>query len=232
MKTKRKPKGQGAAPVQEAPVATRSGGRTKALIALGIAILVAAAGALLYAPSSSQASRPGLASLHAPSIGDEGAKVHIVEFLDPACETCATFYPLIKQLMAENPNRIRVSIRHAPFHGGSEPVVAFLEASRKQGKYWQALEALFARQDQWTINHTAHPDRALQVLAGAGLNVDQLLADMKAPEVEQRMTLDRIDTALLGVTKTPEYFVNGRQMQTFGRQQLQSLVRDEIRKAY
>ena len=37
-----------------------------------------------------------LASEHAPMVGDPDAKVHIVEFLDPACEACAAFYPLVK----------------------------------------------------------------------------------------------------------------------------------------
>lgn len=211
----------------------RPAGRRKVLIASGVALLlVFALGAFLYAQSSSPASRPGLASLHAPTLGEQGAKVHIVEFLDPACETCATFYPLVKQMLAANPGKIRLSVRHVPFHKGSDQVVALLEASRKQDKYWQTLERLLTAQDQWVINHVADPERARRVLAGTGVNVDLLEADMKAAEVEQRMALDRIDAAQLKVTKTPEYFVNGRQMQTFGRQQLERLVADELKRAY
>ncbi|MGI9232054.1 MAG: thioredoxin domain-containing protein, partial [Woeseiaceae bacterium] len=40
--------------------------------------------------------KAALASQNAPSYGDPNAKVHIVEFLDPACETCAVFYPMVK----------------------------------------------------------------------------------------------------------------------------------------
>ena len=87
------------------------------------------------------------------------AKVHIVEFLDPACETCAVFYPHVKKLMADNPGRIRLSIRHVPFHQGSEHVVRMLEAARGQDKYWEALEAVFASQDRWTVNHRVYPER-------------------------------------------------------------------------
>lgn len=208
-------------------------GRRTVLIVSGVALLLAIVmGLFLYSQSSAPASRPGLASQHSPTMGDPGAKVHIVEFLDPACETCAAFYPLVKQMMADNPNRIRVSIRHVAFHKGSDHVVALLEASRKQGKYWQTLEAVLATQERWAINHTAEPELVRQAIAGVGLDMQQLAADMKAPEVEQRATLDRIEAAQLKVAKTPELFVNGRQMQSFGRQQLQRLVADEIAKAY
>ncbi|MBL0144240.1 MAG: thioredoxin domain-containing protein [Betaproteobacteria bacterium] len=217
---------------QTIPQSRPTGGRT-VLIVSGVALLLAiVVGIFLYSQSSSSTSRPGLASQHSPTMGDPGAKVHIVEFLDPACETCAAFYPLVKQMMADNPNRIRVSIRHVAFHKGSDYVVALLEASRKQDKYWQTLEAVLATQERWAINHAVEPELVRQAIAGVGLDMQQLAADMKAPEVEQRATLDRIEAAQLKVTKTPEYFVNGRQMQSFGRQQLQRLVADEIARAY
>jgi protein-disulfide isomerase len=36
----------------------------------------------------------------------------------------------------------------------------------------------------------------------------------------------------LKVTATPEYFVNGRQMPSFGEQQLMALIGEELQKAY
>jgi hypothetical protein len=36
---------------------------------------------------------------------------------------------------------------------------------------------------------------------------------------------------VLRVTKTPEFFVNGRQMESFGREQLARLVADEVARA-
>ena len=214
--------------------------RRRLFIAAGAAVLLAAAGGtLLYrrgsprSPALDAAARqPGLASDHAPTLGAAGARVHVVEFLDPACETCATFYPLVKQLMAENPDKIRLSVRHVPLHPGSGPVVAMLEASRKQGKYWQTLEALLASQGLWVVNHVAQPEMARQVVTGVGLNLEQLMADMNAPDVAERMARDSQDAAALNVTKTPEYFVNGRQMQSFGRQQLLSLIHDAVRSVY
>jgi protein-disulfide isomerase len=32
--------------------------------------------------------------MHSPVLGPQGAPVTIVEFFDPACETCHAFYPI------------------------------------------------------------------------------------------------------------------------------------------
>ncbi len=186
-------------------------------------------------PSSTAANpvvEEALASLQSPMLGDPNAKVHIVEFLDPACETCAQFYPLVKSLVAAHPGQVRVSLRHVAFHEGSDYAVRVLEASRKQDKYWPTLEAVLASQAQWAPNHTAQPELVLQAIAGVGLNIEQLKADMNAPEVVERAQHDTSDAITMKVTATPEYFVNGRPLPSFGDQQLLELVREELQKAY
>lgn len=165
-------------------------------------------------------------------MGPADAKVHIVEFLDPACETCRSFYPLAKQLMAANPNKIKLTVRHVPFHDGVDFAVQVLEASKKQGKYWQTLETLLATQSQWAIGHKARPELIWRHLDGAGLDPEQLTRDMKDPQVGRSMGQDQADAKALRVEKTPEYFVNGRQMTTFGPDQLRRLVQDEIARSY
>jgi hypothetical protein len=127
-----------------------------------------------------------LASLQSPTLGDAAAKVHIVEFLDPACENCAAFYPRVKQLLAQNPGKIRLSLRHVALHEGSEYVVRLLEASRLQDKYWQTLETLLATQSQWTVHHKVYPERALQAVGSLGLDLERLQADMNSPQVVER----------------------------------------------
>ncbi len=210
-----------------------------ALVAVAIAVLVLALGAatFLYESDSAEsmqadaeARQAALASDHSPTLGDPGAKVHVVEFLDPACETCALFYPMVKQWVAEVPGEIRLSIRHVAFHTGADYAVRILEASRKQDKYWQTLEALLSSQRQWTEHHTVQPDRIGPAIADVGLNMEQLMADMNAMDVLLRIEKDKKDSITLRVSATPEYFVNGRPLPSFGRQQLADLVREELSK--
>jgi protein-disulfide isomerase len=172
--------------------------------------------------------RSALIRPHSPSEGLPDAKVVIVEFFDPACGTCRSFYPMVKQLMAEHPQRIRLVMRYAPFHKGSDKVVAVLEAARLQGKFWQTLEALFEGQDDWASNHTAKLELVWKYLSPLGLNLEQLAFDMTAPELQQALAQDLNDANTLGVSQTPEYFVNGRPLPSFGFQQLQQLVAEEL----
>ena len=171
-----------------------------------------------------------LASEYSPSIGNPDAKVQIVEFLDPACGTCAMFYPMVKSWMEQVPGQIHLTVRHVAFHEGVDEAVKILEASRKQDKYWETLEALLKTQQQWVFNHVVQPDRILPAIASVGLDIEQLRADMNSMETLRNFEKDKQDAITLKVTATPEYFVNGRQMASFGQQQLADLVREELEK--
>ena len=202
-------------------------------------LLAFVAATLFYRSEKAQSSQlasaknqPALASEQSPKFGNPAAKVHIVEFLDPACGTCAAFFPEVKKLMAANPDRIRLSIRHLPFHNGSEQVVRILEASRVQGQYLPTLEALYASQNRWVLNHVVQADQVWPSLGSVGLDLERIRNDMNAPAVSRRMEQDMGDAKVLGVTQTPEFFVNGRPLPSFGLEQLQELVGEELRRAY
>jgi protein-disulfide isomerase len=55
---------------------------------------------------------------------------------------------------------------------------------------------------------------------------------MNSPAIAARMERDFADARALGVTQTPEYFVNGRPLPSFGLDELRALVKDELRAAY
>jgi protein-disulfide isomerase len=173
-------------------------------------------------------NRAALVRAYAPTFGDAAAPVHIVEFLDPACETCRDFYPFVKDLMAANPGKILLSVRYAPFHPGSDQVVKVLEAARKQGKYKEALEALLASQGGWTQHHAAQVDLVWKHLDGLGLDIERLKSDMNSPEIARAIEQDLADTKTLNVTKTPEFFVNGKPLPSFGYDELKKLVEDAV----
>jgi protein-disulfide isomerase len=150
--------------------------------------------------------------------------------MDPACETCASFFPYVKRIMANNPGRIRLSVRHVAFHGGADEAVRALEAARAQDRYWEALGALLENQDRWVRNHRVQPGAVWPILAQAGIDVARARRELDTPEVVARMERDLADAIELGVTKTPEYFVNGRQMPAFGYEELRALVDEELRR--
>jgi protein-disulfide isomerase len=178
-----------------------------------------------------QQNQVALNRAHAPKFGNPDAPVHIVEFFDPACGTCAQFYPMVKQLMASYPGKIRVSMRYAPFHPGSDQVVKVIEAARSQGQFKQTVEALFGAQDTWVINHTAQFDRIWGPLSGLGLDMERLKTDMNAPAVAQLIQQDLADAKTMNVTMTPEFFVNGQPLPNFGFDELKKLVDEAVAKS-
>jgi len=169
-----------------------------------------------------------LIRMHSPTVGKSDAPVTIVEFLDPACETCRKFYPLVKQIMADNPDKIRIVLRYAPFHDGSDKVVAMLEGARHQGKFWEALEILLSFQSGWTKHHAANPEAAWQVLRRIGLNMEQMNKDMNSAETASVIAQDLADAKTLNVTMTPEFFVNGKPLPSFGFDQLKALIDEAL----
>lgn len=199
--------------------------------ALALLVLAFAVGAFFYsgqqekaAEAAATANRAALMRMHSPTLGRAEAPVVIVEFLDPACETCRAFYPMVKDLMAAHPDKIRLVLRYAPFHNGSDKVVAVLEAARKQGKFWPTLEALLASQAEWAPHHTPQVDLVWRHLRRVGLDMEKMAFDMTSPETARVIAQDLEDARTLKVTKTPEFFVNGKPLPSFGYEQLKRQV--------
>lgn len=168
----------------------------------------------------------------APIKGPVDAKVTIVEFFDPACGTCADFYPLVKKLIDQYPGKVRAMLRYAPLHTGSDEVVKMLEAAHLQGKFFPALELLFNNQRRWIVNHVSQPTRARGILNGMVLDHEKLAADMNSPLVSQAVEKDVRDGQALDVRATPQFFVNGRPLTSFGYQQLGQLVKEAVEDSY
>lgn len=165
---------------------------------------------------------------HSPIMGRVDAPVTIVEFFDPSCETCRAMYPHVKKLLADYPNDIRVVIRYAPFHKGSDEAVRILESARKQKKWAEVKEALLAAQPVWADHGQPRLDLAWAAAAQAGLDVEAARKVMNAAEITNVLTQDMADIRATGVRQTPTFLVNGKSLPSFGVRQLQELVRSEV----
>ena len=169
---------------------------------------------------------------HSPTLGSDDAKVFIVEFMDPACETCAVFAPYVKKIMAANPGRIKLVLRYAPFHDGADNFVKMLEAARMQGKYWETLDVMFKTQGVWANHGNYQPEKLWDLIPMAGVDVEQIRKDMHSPAIAKIIEQDMADVKALNVQKTPGYFVNGKPLQTFGSKQLYQLIKSELDQQY
>ena len=177
------------------------------------------------------AEQTRLVRMHSPILGPQGAPVTIVEFFDPACETCRAFYPIVKSLMAKYPEDVRLVIRYAPFHRGSDQVVKLLEAARRQGKYQLVREAVLQAQPTWADHSQPNPDLTFELSRAVGLDIERARQDMARPEMQALLDQDLEDLKALQVSRTPTFFVQGRSLPSFGPDQLAALVAEEVAKA-
>ena len=169
---------------------------------------------------------------HSQTLGSDDAKVYLIEFMDPACETCAAFSSFVKQIIATNPGKIKLVLRYAPFHEGADYFVKILEAAKKQGKYWETLDVMYNTQPYWASHHNPQPQKIWQFLPKAGVDVERIRKDMNDPAIEKMIDQDLADAKMLNVRKTPGFFVNGKPLQTFGSKQLLQLVESELTANY
>ncbi|RXK00292.1 hypothetical protein CRU98_03795 [Arcobacter sp. CECT 8986] len=160
--------------------------------------------------------------------GNKDAKVQLVEFFDPACGTCAQFYPYVKELMKKNEGDIKLVLRYAPFHQNSDFAVRVLESAKKQDKFFEVLEFMFATQQYWIDHHVVNPKKLIAILPKSGVDMEKLAEHINDENTTKIIQQDIADAKELKVTQTPEYFVNGKPLEKFGLQELIDLVNKEL----
>ncbi|MBX2835714.1 MAG: DsbA family protein [Gammaproteobacteria bacterium] len=165
---------------------------------------------------------------YAPIIGDENAPVTIVEFFDPACEACRAFHPVVKDILKEHAGKVRVIVRYAAFHKGSDEAVKILEAARLQGIFEPILEALLSAQPKWASHGSPRIELAWDAAATAGLDVTAARAVMDSPEILRRLQQEQADIETIGVKQTPTFFVDGLPLRPFGADNLRKMVKSQV----
>jgi protein-disulfide isomerase len=210
-------------------------------ITAGVLVGATVAAGLLYSRSKQAAAPPAppvaaaasssdsvYVRPHSHFIGPADAKVTIVEFLDPECETCRAMYPLVKQVLQELHGKVRLVVRYMPFHQNSLFAASALEAAAEQKKYWEMLEAMFASQPMWADHHQPRPELIPEIAKQVGLDMPAFNQALSRPAHKQKVQIDEADGKALGVTGTPTFFVNGKMLQELGYEQLRALVAQEV----
>lgn len=187
-------------------------------------------------PQSAAAIAPDIMEMlerpYSPVLGPQNAPVTITEFFDPACEACRAFHPVVKDIMAQYPDEVRVVIRYTPFHGeGSEVAIKTLEAARLQGVFVPVLEALLERQKLWASHGAPAAERIMIIAGSVGLDVTAAESQIRMPDVVAVLNQDKSDVEAVGVRQTPTFFVNGKPLDPFGEAELRRLVAAEVEAA-
>jgi protein-disulfide isomerase len=165
---------------------------------------------------------------HSPMKGAFAAKVTVVEFLDPECESCSAMYPIVKKIYEEYKSHIRLVVRYMTYHKNSKYVANILEGARAENKYWEALELLFQTQDQWANHHNPNPELIPEILKPLKLNIKKIISDAKSGKYDKQIIEDFEDGKKVGVNGTPTFYVNGIQVQDLGYEPLKNEIEAKL----
>jgi protein-disulfide isomerase len=181
--------------------------------------------------SSSPMSRTtALVFPDSPTLGPADAKVTLVEFLDPECESCRAMFPIVKRVLSEYEGRIRLVVRYFPLHSNSILAAKVTEAAGEQGKYWEMQELLFNRQSEWGEQRTSQIDKFNAYAKELGLDMAKFSAALDNPVYQTKIERDAADAATLNLRGTPSFFVNGQPVLELGYEPLKALVEAELSK--
>ncbi len=167
---------------------------------------------------------------HSRSKGPASAKVTVVEFFDPECESCREMHPLVKQVLAPYGDDVRLVLRYMPLHPNSVYAAGALEAAGEQGKFWEMLEVLFHYQPEWGSHHAPRPDLIPGYATQVGLDLNAFNAFLAAGTHKALVAQDQSDGRKLGVNGTPVFFVNGKMLQPLSPEGLKALIEHELKK--
>lgn len=145
------------------------------------------------------------------SQGSTTAPHTLVEYSDFQCPSCATIEPLLKQLVKDHGQQVRLVYRHFPLeaiHQNSRIAAWAAEAAGKQGKFWEMSSALFNTQSTWGTD--ANPNIFFEDLAySVGLNTDQFKKDLKDQTLNDKVGAQIAGGKSAGLNATPSLFLDG-----------------------
>ena len=146
-------------------------------------------------------------------VGTTTAPVTIVEYSDFQCPACASYFPVVEQLLKEKGDAVQFVYRHFPLsqHPHAVPASQAAEAAGDQGKFWEMYRMIFETQTEWEALTDAKP-----VFAGyakkIGLDMAKYVIDVESKENLDKINGDVKSGLKAGVNSTPTFYLNGKKV--------------------
>ena len=175
-----------------------------------------------------EAPRVAVASTGHPSLGAKDAPITMVEFGDFQCPFCRASENSVKEVRAKYGNKLRIVYMDFPL-GIHEHAMDAANAARcagEQDKFWQYHDAIFADQSKLA------PADLKASAAKLGLDKKKFGACLDKAKYQPQIQQDMAEATKLGVTGTPTFFINGREITgAQPAQKFEDVIDDEIAKA-
>jgi protein-disulfide isomerase len=182
-------------------------------VIIGIITVLLFGGAIWYSGVSTEKNNEGVV-INDNLKGNQEASVVLVEYSDFQCPACASFQPVLKQIMDTYGDRIRFEYKHfpLPIHNYAQQAAMAAEAAGQQGKFFEYHDALFENQQTWSSSATPNV-LFMQYATELGLDTDKFRQHMNATLLRDKIQADMREGRELGINGTPTFFLNGQRMQ-------------------
>jgi len=145
-----------------------------------------------------------------PVSGDPAAPVTVIMFSDFQCSACSATHPVLKKVLAEYGNKVRLVVRDFPLesvHENAFRAALAANAARQQGKFFEYIEVLYSHQD--ALDAASLSRYATEL----GLNLKQFELDSNSEKTAAEIRKDMADGVKNGAGGTPTIYVNGVKLQ-------------------
>jgi len=137
--------------------------------------------------------------------GPSDASVTVIEYFDPNCPHCKTFHKTMKMLVEEYTEDVQFVFKPFPLGARSLPETQALYIANQEGKFFEMLDAQYARQDRSGISNQDLRDIASEI----GMNADVLMSQVNQKKYRDKIIAQRKKAIQIGVQSTPTVLVNG-----------------------
>jgi 2-hydroxychromene-2-carboxylate isomerase len=141
-----------------------------------------------------------------PVKGRPDAPVTITVFSDFQCPYCARLVPVLEQVIAQYPEKVKVVFKNFPIRGHAFSIKAAEAAlaAQSQGQFWAFHDLLFKNYNR--LNDAKIAEIRVQL----GLDESKFQQCMSDPQTLVRINADASLGRGIGVHGTPTLFINGR----------------------
>jgi cyclophilin family peptidyl-prolyl cis-trans isomerase/protein-disulfide isomerase len=194
-------------------------------------------GANTVTPSPTQPSLFAPVTASDWQIGPSEASVTLVVYSDFQCYYCGTLAPLLRQLLTEFPDDLRLVFRHYPLpqDDKAQLAAAAAEAAGAQGKFWEMHDLLFGQQADWAeLELQAFPAQLDAYAADLELDLEAFSEVRDNPETAAVVQIAYEIARDIPLPYAPFLLINGTPIQDAGlanHYALSTLIRLEALKA-
>lgn len=182
-------------------------------VIIGIITVVLFGGAIWYSSIAAERNNEGVEVKQHIS-GNPEAAVTLVEYSDLQCPACASFEPVLKEVMAQYGEDLRFEYKHfpLPIHRFATQAAVAAEAAGQQGQFTAYKDKLFENQQTWASSQNPTPF-FLQYADELGLDMDTFRRHMNSSLLRDKVRADAAEAREREVSATPTFFLNGERMQ-------------------